>query len=123
MLGQSNDRIEDNLSVLISHGDLGCMKANLVPEFHRVFQVAGYHTFMLPCEVDYDTLAYYAHLMKLPMFISMKMAFNEDSINYNHITGLCLSFTYGCSELRILIVDCAHPQLGAGGHAQDHSGV
>ena len=30
VLGQSNDRIEDNLSALISHGDLGCMKGNLV---------------------------------------------------------------------------------------------
>ena len=79
---QSNDTIEDKLSALATHGDLGCMKANLVPEFHRVFQVAGYHTFMLPCEVDYDTLAYYAHLMKLPMLI-MKMAFNEDAITYN----------------------------------------
>ncbi len=61
VLGQSNDKIEDNLSALISHGDLRCMKGKLVRELHRVFQAAGYHTFMLPCEMDYDTLAYYAH--------------------------------------------------------------
>ena len=71
VLGQSNDRIEDNLSALISHGDLGCMKGNLVWELCRVFQAVGYHTFMLPCEMDYATLAYYAHLVKLPMFVSM----------------------------------------------------
>ena len=55
VLGQSNDRIEDNLSALISHGDLGCMKECLVWSCIGV-QVAGYHTFMLPCEMDYATL-------------------------------------------------------------------
>ncbi len=66
---------------------------------------------MLPCEMDYATLAYHAHLMKLPMFVSMKMVFNKDTIRYNHIIGLCSYFSYGCSELRISIVEGAHPLL------------
>jgi hypothetical protein len=78
-----------------------------------VFQDVGHQTCMLPCEMDYDTLAYYAHLIKLPMFISMKMAFDEDSIKYSHIIGLFPYFSYSCSELRISIVDGAHPQLQA----------
>ena len=113
VLGQSNDRIEDNLSALISHGDLGCMKGNLVWEMNRVFQAVGYHTFMLPCEMGYDTLAHYSHLMKLPMFISMKMAFNEDAIKYNDIIGLCPYSSNCCSELRTSIVDGANLQLQA----------
>ncbi len=80
VLGQFNDTVEDELSVLMTHGDLGCMKDNLVRELYRVFQAVGYHTFMLPCEMDYATLAYYAHLVKLPMFVSMKMIFNEEAI-------------------------------------------
>ncbi len=79
MLGQSNDRIKDKLSALTTHGDLGCMKGNLVWELCRVFQAVGYHTFMLPCEMDYATLEYFAHLMKLPI-VSLKMVFNEDAI-------------------------------------------
>ena len=43
----------------------------------------------------------------------MKMAFNEDAIKCNHIIILCPYFSYGYSELRILIVDGAHLQLQA----------
>ena len=103
VLGQSSDRIEDNLSELISHGDSGCMKENLVRGLHRVFQDAGCHTFMLPCEMDYDILAYSAHLIKLPMFISMKMAFNEDAIKYNHIIRVSIFFLW---LFRAQNIDC-----------------
>ncbi len=50
VLGQSNDTIEDKLSVLTTHGDLGCMKDNLVQELCRVLEAVRYHTFKLPCE-------------------------------------------------------------------------
>ncbi len=82
------------------------MKGDLVQELHRVFQAAGYHTFMLPCEMDYDTLAYDAHLVELPMFIYMKMAFNEDSMKYNHIIGLRPIFPMAgqSSEYQLLMV-------------------
>ena len=56
------------------------MKGNLVLGLCRVFQAVGYHTFMLLCDMDYPTLAYYAHLVKLPLFVSMKMVFNEDAV-------------------------------------------
>ena len=82
-------------------------------ELCRAFQAIGYHTFMFPCEIDYGTLAYYAHLVKLPMFVSMKIAFNEDAIQYNHITGLRQYFSYGYSELEISFVEGAYLQLQA----------
>ena len=47
------------------------------------------------------------------MFVSMKMVFNEDAIQYNHIIRLCPYFFYGCSKVKILIVEGAHPQLPA----------
>ena len=68
---------------------------------------------MLPCKMDYDTLAYYAHLIKLPMFVSMNMVVNENEIQYNHINWLCPYVSYGCSKLWILIIEGAHPQLHA----------
>ena len=49
--------------------------------------------------------------MKLPKFILMKMGLNEDLIQYNHMIRLFPYLSYGCSELRILIVGGAHLQL------------
>ena len=51
--------------------------------------------------------------MKLPVFVSVKIVFNEDTIQYTPIIGLCPYFSYGCSKLRILIVEGAHLQLQA----------
>ena len=53
----------------MTHGDLGCMNDNLVWELFTVFQAVGYQTFMLPCEMGYATLAYYAHLVKLQICV------------------------------------------------------
>ena len=74
VLDQSNDRIEDKYSTLTTHGDLGCMKGNLAREFCRVFHAVEYHIFMLPCEMDYSTLAYYANL------VNSNVCFNEDCL-------------------------------------------
>lgn len=63
--------------------------------------------------MDYDLLAYCAHLMKLPMFVSMKMSFDNDVSQYSHIVGLCPYFSPGTVELKISIVEGAHPQLQA----------
>ena len=78
-----------------------------------MFKAVGYHTFILPCDMDYDLLEYCAHLMKLLMFISMKMSFDNDVTQYSHIVGLCPYFTPGTVELKISIVEGAHPQLQA----------
>ena len=111
VLGQLNERIEEEISALVRCGDLGCIKGNLFRELGRVFQSVGYNTIWLPGEMNFDSLAYYAHLIKLPMFISMKMAFNENAIKYGHIIGLCPYFSPGNSEIRMSIVEGAHPQL------------
>ena len=76
-----------------------------------MFQSVGYNTIWLPRGMNCDSLAYYTHLIKLPMFISMKMAFNENAIKYGHIIGLCPYFSPGNSEIRMSIVEGAHPQL------------
>ncbi len=60
VLGQLNDKIEEEISALMRCGDLGCKKDNLCRELGGVFKSVGY----------------YDHLIKLPMFFSMKMAFN-----------------------------------------------
>jgi hypothetical protein len=39
--------------------------------------------------MDFENLLYYAHLMKLPMVVSMKMSFYDDATKYGHIIGLC----------------------------------
>jgi hypothetical protein len=111
VLGQLNERIEEEISALVRCGDLGCKKGNLVRELGQVFQSVGYNTIWLPGEMNFDSLADYAQLIKLPMFISMKMAFNENVIKYGHIIGLCPYFFPGDSEIRMSIVEGAHPQL------------
>jgi hypothetical protein len=78
-----------------------------------VFQDVGYHTFLLPNEMDFENLSYYAHLMKLPMVVSMKMSFNDDATKYGHVVGLCPYFSSGCFKLNISIIEGAHPQLQA----------
>jgi hypothetical protein len=75
-----------------------------------VFQDVGYHTFLLPNEMDFENLSYYAHLMKLPMFVSMKMSFNDNATKYGHIIGLCPYFSSGCFQLKISIIEGAHSQ-------------
>jgi len=42
VLSQSNDCIEEGLSSLTRHGDLGCSKGNLVGELSMFFQDVGY---------------------------------------------------------------------------------
>ena len=93
------------------HGDLGSWKGNLVCELSMVFQDVGYHTFLLPNEMDFENLSFYAHLMKLPMVGSMKISFNDDATKYGHIIGLCPYFSSGRSQLKISIIEGAHPQL------------
>ena len=110
---QSNECIDEGLSSLTRHGDLGCKKGNLVHKLSRMFQDVGYHTFLLPCEMDFEHLSYYAHLMKLPMVVLMKMSFNDNATKYGHIIGLCRYFSSGCSQLKISIIEGAHPQLEA----------
>ena len=88
VLSRSNERIKEGLSSLTRHGDLGSLKGNLVCELSMVFQDVGYHTFLLPNEMDFENLSYYTHLMKLPMVVSMKMSFNDDATKYGHIIGL-----------------------------------
>ena len=78
-----------------------------------VFQDVGYHTFLLPNEMDFENLSYYAHLMKLPMVVSMKMSFNDDATKYGHVIGLCPYFSSGCFKLNISIIEGAHPKLQA----------
>ena len=78
-----------------------------------MFQAVGHHTFMLPCEMDYATLACYAYLVKLLMFVSIKMVFSKNEKQHNHIIILYPHFFYGCSELRISIVEGAHPLIQA----------
>jgi hypothetical protein len=111
VLSQSNEHIDEGLSSLTRLGDLGCKKGNLVCELSLIFQNIGYHTFLLPCEMDFEDLSYYAHLMKLPMVVSMKMSFNDNATKYGHIIRLCPYFSSGCSQLKISIIEGAHPQL------------
>ena len=113
VLSQSNDGIEEGLSLLTRRGDLGSWKGNLVRELSMVFQDVGYHTFLLPNEMDFENLSYYAHLMKLPMVVSMKMSFNDDATKYGHVIGLCPYFSSGCFKLNISIIEGAHPKLQA----------
>ena len=113
VLNQSNDGIEKGLSSLTRRGDLGSWKGNLVRELSMVFQDVGYHTFLLPNEMDFENLSYYAHLMKLPMVVSMKMSFNDDATKYGHVIGLCPYFSSGCFKLNISIIEGAHPKLQA----------
>ena len=61
--------------------------------------------------MDFEDLSHYAHLMKLPMVVSMKMSFNDNATKYGHIIGLCPYFSSGCSQLKISIIEGAHPQL------------
>jgi hypothetical protein len=70
VLSPSNDRIEEGLSSLTRCRDLGSWKGNLVRELLMVSQDVGCHTFLLPSEMDFENLSYYAHLMKLPMVVS-----------------------------------------------------
>ena len=58
VLSQSNDGIEEGLSSLTRRGDLGSWKGNLVRELSMVFQDVGYHTFLLPNEMDFKNLSY-----------------------------------------------------------------
>jgi hypothetical protein len=113
VLSQSNDGIEEGLSSLTRHGDLGSWKGNLVRELLRVFQDVGYHTFSLPNEMDFENLSYYVHLMKLPMVVSMKMSFNDYATKYGHVIGLCPYFSSDCFKLNISIIEGAHPNLQA----------
>ena len=101
VLSQSNDRIEGGLSSLTRRRDLGSWKGNLVHELSMMFQDVGYHTFLLPNEIDFKNLSYYAHLMKLQMVASMKISFNDDATKYGHIIGLCPYLSSGCFQLKI----------------------
>ena len=92
---------------------MGSWKGNLVRELSMVFQDVGYHTFLLPNEMDFENLSYYAHLMKLPMVVSMKMSFNDDATKYGHVIGLCPYFSSGYFQLNISIIEGAHPELKA----------
>jgi hypothetical protein len=113
VLSQSNDHIEEGLSSLTRSGDLGSWKGNLVHELSAVFQDVGYHTFLLPNDMDFENLSYYAHLIKLPMVVSIKMSFNDGATNYGYIIGLCPYFSSGYFQLNISIIEGAHPELKA----------
>jgi hypothetical protein len=63
--------------------------------------------------MDFENLSYYAHLMKLLVVVSMKMSFNDDATKYGHIIGLCPYCSSGCFQLKISIIEGAHPQLQA----------
>jgi hypothetical protein len=113
-LGQLDDTLDEQLFELTQIGDFGCMKGNIVQELPVVFQAAGYHTFVLPREMDFEKLAYYTHLMKLPILVSVQMSFNENATKYGHVIGICPYMSSSdCSELKISIVDGAHPELKA----------
>jgi len=94
-------------------GDLGSWKGNLERELSMMFQDVGYHTFLLPNEMDFENLSYYAHYMKLLMVVSMKMPFKDYATKNGHIIGLCPYFSSGCLKLNISIIEGAHPQLQA----------
>ena len=114
VLGQLDESLEEKVIQLSRNGDLGCMKGNLVQDLHVVFQAAGYHTFLLPREMDFEKLSYYTHLMKLPILVSAQMSFNENATKYRHVIGICPYMSSSdCSELKISIVDGAHPKLKA----------
>ena len=83
-----DDMLDQQLFELTQIGDFGCMKGNIVQELHVVFQAAGYHTFVLPCEMDFEKLSYYMHLMKLPILVLMQMSFNENATKYRHVIGI-----------------------------------
>ena len=69
VLGQMDGSFEEELFKLTQSGNAGCVKGNLVQELHVVFQSAGYHTFVLPCEMDFEKLSYNTPLMKLPILV------------------------------------------------------
>ena len=114
VLGQLDDKLDKELFKLTQIGDFGCMKGDIVQELCVVFQAAGYHTFVLPREMDFEKLSYYTHLMKLPILVSVQMSFNENATKYRHVIGICPYMSSSdCSELKISIVDGAHPELKA----------
>ena len=114
VLGQLDDTLDEELFKLTQIGDFGCMKGDIVQELRVVFQAAGYHTFVLPREMDFEKLSYYTHLMKLPILVSVQMSFNENATKYRHVIGICPYMSSSdCSELKISIVDGAHPELKA----------
>jgi hypothetical protein len=41
----------------------------------------------------------------------MKMSFNDNATKYGHIIGLFPYFSPGCFQLKISIIEGAHPQL------------
>jgi len=114
VLGQLDESLEEKVIQLSRNGDLGCMKGNLVQELHVVFQAAGYHTFLLPREMDFEKLSYYIHLMKLPVFVSVQMSFNDNATIYRHVIGICPYVSSSeSSELKFSVVDGAHSELKA----------
>ena len=77
VLGQLDDTLDEELFKLTQIGDFGCMKGDIVQELRVVFQAAGYHTFVLPCDMDFEKISYYTHLRKLTILVSVQMSFNE----------------------------------------------
>ena len=114
VLGQLDESLEAKVIRLSWDGDLGCMKGNLLQEMHVMFQVAGYHTFVLPHEMDFEKLSYYIHFMNLPIFISVQISFNDNATKYRHVIWICpYMSSLDCSELKFLVVDGAHLELKA----------
>jgi hypothetical protein len=64
--------------------------------------------------MDFEKLSYYTHLMKLPILVLVHMSFNENATKYRHVIDICPYMSSSdCSELKISIVDGAHPELKA----------
>jgi hypothetical protein len=79
-----------------------------------VFQDVGYHTVLMPNEIDFENLSFHAHPFdKILIVVLMKMSFNDNATKYGHIIGLCPFFSSGCFQLKISIIEGAQPQLQA----------